>query len=41
MKLCRFQHGPGRPRIGMVKDDTTVLDLSAEVIDRMTGLFEF
>jgi 2-dehydro-3-deoxy-D-arabinonate dehydratase len=41
VKLCRFQHGPGRPRIGLVKDATTILDLSAEGIDRMTGLFEF
>jgi 2-dehydro-3-deoxy-D-arabinonate dehydratase len=41
VKLCRFQHGPGRPRVGLVKDDTTILDLSAEGIDQMTGLFEF
>jgi 2-dehydro-3-deoxy-D-arabinonate dehydratase len=41
MKLCRFQQGSGRPRVGLVKDDTTILDLSAEGIDRMTSLFEF
>ena len=41
MKLCRFQQGPGRPRVGLVKDDSTILDLSAEGIDRMTSLFEF
>jgi 2-dehydro-3-deoxy-D-arabinonate dehydratase len=41
MKLCRFQQGSGRPRIGLVRDDQTILDLSAEGIDRLTGLFEF
>jgi 2-dehydro-3-deoxy-D-arabinonate dehydratase len=41
MKLCRFQQGPGRPRIGLVRDDDTILDLSAEGIDRLTSLFEF
>ena len=41
MKLCRFQQGPGRPRIGLVREDDTILDLSAEGIDRLTSLFEF
>src|SRR5213594_3171055 len=41
MKLCRFQQGSGRPRIGLVHDDDTILDLSAEGIDRLTSLFEF
>lgn len=41
MKLCRFQPASGRPRVGLVKDDTTLLDLSAEGIDRLTSLFEF
>jgi 2-dehydro-3-deoxy-D-arabinonate dehydratase len=41
MKLCRFQQGSGRPRIGLVRDEQTILDLSAEGIDRLTGLFEF
>lgn len=41
MRLCRFQQGSGRPRIGLVGDDQTILDLSAEGIDRLTGLFEF
>jgi len=41
MKLCRFQQGPGRPRVGLVRDDDTILDLSAEGIDRLTSLFEF
>jgi len=41
MKLCRFQQGPGRPRVGLVLDEHTILDLSAEGIDRLTSLFEF
>lgn len=41
MKLCRFQTGSSRPRVGLLKNDTTVLDLSAEGIDRLTSLFEF
>jgi len=41
MRLCRFQPGNGRPRVGLLKDDATVLDLSAEGIDRLTSLFEF
>ena len=41
MKLCRFQQGPGRPRVGLVREDDSLLDLSAEGIDRLTSLFEF
>jgi 2-dehydro-3-deoxy-D-arabinonate dehydratase len=41
MKLCRFQSGQGRPRVGLVLNDQTVLDLSAEGIDRLTSLLEF
>ena len=41
MKLCRFQQGTGRPRVGLVHNDESVLDLSAEGIDRLTSLFEF
>jgi 2-dehydro-3-deoxy-D-arabinonate dehydratase len=41
MKLCRFQQAPGRPRVGLVLDEHTILDLSAEGIDRLTSLFEF
>ena len=42
MKLCRFQTDtPGRPRVGLVLDPDTVLDLSAEGIDRLTSLLEF
>jgi len=41
MKLCRFQQGQGRPRVGLVLDEQTLLDLSAEGIDRLTSLFEF
>lgn len=41
MKLCRFQQGLGRPRVGLVADDDTILDLTAEGIDRLASLFEF
>ena len=41
MKLCRFQQSTGRPRIGLVRDDSTILDLSAEGIDRISSLLEF
>jgi 2-dehydro-3-deoxy-D-arabinonate dehydratase len=41
MKLCRFQISSNRPRIGMVREPGAILDLSAEGIDRLTGLFEF
>jgi 2-dehydro-3-deoxy-D-arabinonate dehydratase len=41
MKLCRFQHGSDRPRVGLLREPSTVLDLSAEGIDRLTSLFEF
>lgn len=41
MKLCRFQQGADRPRVGLVRNDEAVLDLSAEGIDRFTSLFEF
>ncbi len=33
--------GSERPRVGLMKDETTVLDLSAEGIDSLTALFEF
>jgi 2-dehydro-3-deoxy-D-arabinonate dehydratase len=41
VKLCRFQQGSGRPRVGLVREDETILDLSAEGIDRLTSLLEF
>ena len=41
MKLCRFQSGSGRPRVGLLKNDSSVLDLSTEGIDRLTSLLEF
>jgi 2-dehydro-3-deoxy-D-arabinonate dehydratase len=41
MKLCRFQQGSGRPRVGLVREDNSILDLSAEGIDRLTSLLEF
>ena len=40
MKLCRFQVSQGRPRVGLLQDQT-VIDLSAEGIDRLTALLEF
>jgi 2-dehydro-3-deoxy-D-arabinonate dehydratase len=40
MKLCRFQHGPGAPRIGLTANDETLLDLSAAGIEALTGLLE-
>jgi 2-dehydro-3-deoxy-D-arabinonate dehydratase len=40
MKLCRFQQGSGRPRAGLVTDDGTLLDLSADGIDGLTSLLE-
>src|SRR5262249_40672322 len=40
MKLCRFQPGHGYPRIGLVTDPSTILDLSATGIDRMTSMLE-
>jgi 2-dehydro-3-deoxy-D-arabinonate dehydratase len=41
VKLCRFQSGSSRPRIGLLADPATLLDLSAEGIDRLTSLLEF
>jgi 2-dehydro-3-deoxy-D-arabinonate dehydratase len=41
VKLCRFQSSSSRPRIGLLADPATVLDLSAEGIDRLTSLLEF
>lgn len=41
MKLCRFQSDSNRPRIGLLADPVTLLDLSAEGIDRLTSLLEF
>src|SRR5262245_1026397 len=41
MKLCRFQHARGRPRVALVLDTQGILDLSAQGIDRLTSLFEF
>src|SRR5262245_26726126 len=41
MKLCRFQPHSNRPRVGLVLDQHTILDLSAEGIDRISALLEF
>jgi 2-dehydro-3-deoxy-D-arabinonate dehydratase len=40
MKLCRFSEQAGAPRIGLVVDDSTLLDLSAAGITRMRPLLE-
>lgn len=40
MKLCRFQTGSSRPRVGLVLDQT-VFDLTAEGVDRLSSLLEF
>ncbi len=41
MKLCRFENPDKRVRIGLVANETSVLDLSAEGIDSLSSLFEF
>jgi 2-dehydro-3-deoxy-D-arabinonate dehydratase len=42
MKLCRFQTAAAaRPRVGLLLDEHTILDLSAEGIDRISSLLEF
>jgi len=40
MNLCRFTNSHGRTAVGLVVDDS-VVDLSAEGIDRLTSLLEF
>ena len=40
MKLCRFQHAEGPPRIGVAFDDTSVLDLTAAGVDQLEKLLE-
>ncbi|MEO8360339.1 MAG: fumarylacetoacetate hydrolase family protein [Vicinamibacteria bacterium] len=40
MKLCRFQTNQSAPRIGLIPDDQTVLDLTAAGVDRMLPLLE-
>jgi 2-dehydro-3-deoxy-D-arabinonate dehydratase len=40
MKLCRFKSKQGDPRIGLVIDDATVLDLSAAGVTQMFPLLE-
>ena len=40
MKLCRFQHAQGPPRIGVAFDDTSVLDLTTAGVDQMEKLLE-
>lgn len=40
MKLCRFQHAQGPPRIGVAFDDTSVLDLTTAGVDQIEKLLE-
>jgi 2-dehydro-3-deoxy-D-arabinonate dehydratase len=41
VKLCRFENAQKQIRVGLLADDVTVLDLSAEGIDTLGSLFEF
>lgn len=41
MKLCRFLNPKKQVCVGLSRDDTTVFDLSAEGIDRLSSLLEF
>ena len=38
MKLCRFQKGNGHPRVGLVTNDPTLIDLSATGLSSLTSL---
>lgn len=40
MKLCRFQKDQAAPRIGLLTDDRTILDLTAAGVDLMLPLLE-
>ncbi len=40
MKLCRFQKDQAAPRIGLLTDDQTILDLTAAGVDLMLPLLE-
>ena len=40
MKLCRFRKPPDEPRVGLIREDQTVLDLTAIGIERVTTLLE-
>ena len=40
MKLCRFQHAEGPPRVGVAFDDTSVLDLTPAGVERLDTLLE-
>ena len=40
MKLCRFQTGEGPARVGLVCDDTSVLDLSPAGVESLEPLLE-
>ncbi|MBI4658398.1 MAG: fumarylacetoacetate hydrolase family protein [Verrucomicrobia bacterium] len=40
MRLCRFQNSRNEVRIGLVRDDQTILDLTALGIERLSALLE-
>src|SRR5579871_5727482 len=40
MKLCRFKHKTDTARIGLVTDDSTVLDLTPAGVTHLTTLLE-
>ncbi|HZR16308.1 MAG TPA: fumarylacetoacetate hydrolase family protein [Verrucomicrobiae bacterium] len=40
MKLCRFETTQRQPRVGLVADDSTVIDLGAAGIERLDALLE-
>jgi 2-dehydro-3-deoxy-D-arabinonate dehydratase len=40
MKLCRFKQAQGRTRVGLVVDDTTLLDLGPAGVQEMESLLE-
>ena len=40
MKLCRFRKPPDGPRVGLIQEDQTVLDLTFIGIERLTPLLE-
>jgi 2-dehydro-3-deoxy-D-arabinonate dehydratase len=40
MKLCRFEAGPGGPRVGLVRDEKTIVDLAPAGIVSLSGLLE-
>ncbi len=40
MKLCRFEAGTGKARIGLLEGNDTIIDLSAGGVDTISSLLE-